>query len=145
GLAMGEHCELMAREWGISRADQDQLALESHLKAAAAYEAGFFDGLVTPYEGVSRDNNLRADSTLEKLSSLKPAFDKKHGTLTAGNSTPLTDGAAAVLLCSEEWAKANNIPIRAYLVAGRSSAVDFVNGEGLLMAPTIAVSELLKM
>jgi len=145
GLSMGEHCELMAREWGISRADQDQLALESHLKAVAAYEAGFFDGLVTPYEGVSRDNNLRADSTLEKLIGLKPVFDKKHGTLTAGNSTPLTDGAAAVLLCSEDWARANNIPIRAYLVAGRSSAVDFVNGEGLLMAPTVAVSELLKM
>lgn len=145
GLAMGEHCELMAREWGISRADQDQLALESHLKAAAAYEAGFFDALVKPYEGVSRDNNLRADSTLEKLANLKPAFDKKHGTLTAGNSTPLTDGAAAVLLCSEEWAQANNIPVRAYLVAGRSSAVDFVNGEGLLMAPTVAVSELLAM
>ena len=144
GLAMGEHCELMAREWGISRADQDQLALESHLKAAAAYEAGFFDGLVSPYQGVSRDNN-RADSSLEKLASLKPAFDKKHGTLTAGNSTPLTDGAAAVLLCSEEWAVANNIPIRAFLVCGRSSAVDFVDGEGLLMAPTVAVSELLQM
>jgi acetyl-CoA C-acetyltransferase len=145
GLAMGEHCELMAREWGISRADQDQLALESHLKAAAAYEAGFFDGLVSPYQGVSRDNNIRADSSLEKLASLKPAFDKKHGTLTAGNSTPLTDGAAAVLLCSEEWAVANNIPIRAFLVCGRSSAVDFVDGEGLLMAPTVAVSELLQM
>lgn len=145
GLAMGEHCELMAREWGISRADQDQLALESHLKAAAAYEAGFFDGLVSPYQGVSRDNNIRADSSLEKLASLKPAFDKKHGTLTASNSTPLTDGAAAVLLCSEEWAVANNIPIRAFLVCGRSSAVDFVDGEGLLMAPTVAVSELLQM
>ena len=145
GLAMVEHCELMAREWGISRADQDQLALESHLKAAAAYEAGFFDGLVSPYQGVSRDNNIRADSSLEKLASLKPAFDKKHGTLTAGNSTPLTDGAAAVLLCSEEWAVANNIPIRAFLVCGRSSAVDFVDGEGLLMAPTVAVSELLQM
>lgn len=145
GLAMGEHCELMAREWGISRADQDQLALESHLKAAAAYEAGFFDGLVSPYQGVIRDNNIRADSTLEKLASLKPAFDKKHGTLTAGNSTPLTDGAAAVLLCSEEWAVANKIPIRAFLVSGRSSAVNFVDGEGLLMAPTVAVSELLQM
>jgi acetyl-CoA C-acetyltransferase len=141
---MGEHCELMAREWGISRADQDQLALESHLKAAAAYDAGFFNGLVQPYEGVSRDNNIRGDSTLEKLASLKPVFDKKHGTLTAGNSTPLTDGAAAVLLCSEAWALANNIPIRAYLVSGRSSAVDFVHGEGLLMAPTVAVSELLQ-
>lgn len=144
GLSMGEHCELMAREWGISREQQDQLALESHLKAAAAYEAGFFDALVKPYEGVSRDNNLRPDSSLEKLASLKPAFDRKRGTLTAGNSTPLTDGAAAVLLCSEQWALANKIPIRAYLESGRSSAVDFVHGEGLLMAPTVAVSELLQ-
>ncbi|ALO47223.1 acetyl-CoA C-acetyltransferase [Pseudohongiella spirulinae] len=143
GLAMGEHCELMAHEWGVTRQEQDQLALESHLKAAAAYDAGFFDDMVQMYEGVARDNNLRADSTLEKLAALKPAFDKKHGTLTAGNSTPLTDGAAAVLLCSEEWAKANDLPIQAYLTAGRSSAIDFVHGEGLLMAPTVAVSELL--
>jgi acetyl-CoA C-acetyltransferase len=143
GLSMGQHCELMAREWGISRADQDQLALDSHLKAAAAYDAGFFDNLVMSYEGVARDNNLRADSSLEKLLALKPAFDRKHGTLTAGNSTPLTDGAAAVLLCSEDWALANNLPVLAYLSAGRSSAIDFVGGEGLLMAPTIAVSELL--
>jgi acetyl-CoA C-acetyltransferase len=143
GLSMGQHCELMAREWGISRADQDQLALDSHLKAAAAYDAGFFDNLVMSYEGVARDNNLRADSSLEKLQGLKPAFDRKHGTLTAGNSTPLTDGAAAVLLCSEEWALANNLPVLAYLSAGRSSAIDFVGGEGLLMAPAIAVSELL--
>ncbi len=134
----------MAQEWGVTREEQDQLALESHQKAAAAYDAGFFDDLVSQYEGVARDNNLRADSSLEKLASLKPAFDRKHGTLTAGNSTPLTDGAAAVLLCSEEWAKANNLPIQAYLTAGRSSAVDFVHGEGLLMAPTVAVSELLQ-
>ncbi|HBN14185.1 MAG: acetyl-CoA C-acyltransferase [Gammaproteobacteria bacterium] len=144
GLSMGQHCELMAQEWGVTREEQDQLALESHQKAAAAYDAGFFDDLVSQYEGVARDNNLRADSSLEKLASLKPAFDRKHGTLTAGNSTPLTDGAAAVLLCSEEWAKANNLPIQAYLTAGRSSAVDFVHGEGLLMAPTVAVSELLQ-
>ena len=143
GLSMGQHCELMAQQWGITREEQDQLALESHLKAAAAYDAGFFDDLVNSYEGVGRDNNIRGDSSLEKLASLKPVFDRKHGTLTAGNSTPLTDGAAAVLLCSEEWARANDLPIQAYLTAGRSSAVDFVHGEGLLMAPTVAVSELL--
>lgn len=143
GLSMGQHCELMAQQWGITREEQDQLTLESHLKAAAAYDAGFFDDLVNSYEGVGRDNNIRGDSSLEKLASLKPVFDRKHGTLTAGNSTPLTDGAAAVLLCSEEWARANDLPIQAYLTAGRSSAVDFVHGEGLLMAPTVAVSELL--
>lgn len=143
-LSMGEHCELMAREWGITREEQDQLTLESHLKAAAAYEAGFFDELVSAYQGVSQDNNIRADSSLEKLAALKPAFDRATGTLTAGNSTPLTDGAAAVLLCSEDYARANNLPIQAYLNAGRSSAIDFVHGEGLLMAPTVAVSELLQ-
>jgi acetyl-CoA C-acetyltransferase len=143
-LSMGQHCELMARDWGISREDQDQLAMESHIKAAAAYEAGFFDELVSSYQGVSRDNNVRGDSNLEKLASLKPAFDRSSGTLTAGNSTPLTDGAAAVLLCSEEYARANNLPIQAYLTGGRSSAIDFVHGEGLLMAPTVAVSELLQ-
>jgi len=143
GLSMGEHCELMAREWDISRQDQDELALSSHQKAAAAYEAGFFDDLVEPYEGVGRDNVLRADTSLEKLASLKPAFDREQGTLTAGNSTSLTDGAAAVFLCSEEWALQNGLPVLAYLGPGRTSAVDFVNGEGLLMAPTVAVSELL--
>ena len=144
GLSMGQHCELMAQEWDISRQDQDQLALESHQKAAAAYESGFFDDLVSPYQGVSRDNNIRADSSLDKLASLKPAFDRDNGTLSAGNSTPLTDGAAAVLLCSEDYARANNLPIQAYLNGGRSSAIDFVHGEGLLMAPTVAVSELLQ-
>lgn len=143
-LSMGQHCELMAQEWGITRQEQDQLTLESHLKAAAAYEAGFFDELVFAYQGVSRDNNIRADSSLEKLAALKPAFDRENGTLSAGNSTPLTDGSAAVLLCSEEYARANNLPIQAYLSAGRSSAIDFVHGEGLLMAPTVAVSELLQ-
>ncbi len=144
-LSMGEHCELMAREWGISRAEQDQLALESHLKAAKAYNEGFFDDLVNPYHGVARDNNLRADSNLEKLASLKKAFDHSaNGTLTAGNSTPLTDGAAAVLLTSEEYANDNNLPVQAWLTQARTSAVDFVSGDGLLMAPTIAVSELLK-
>lgn len=144
GLSMGQHCELMAREWGISRKDQDQLTFDSHLNAAAAYEAGFFDELVSPYHGVSRDNNIRADSTLQKLATLKPAFDRDNGTLSAGNSSPLTDGAAAVLLCSEEYARANKLPVQAYLSGGRSSAIDFVHGEGLLMAPTVAVSELLQ-
>ncbi len=143
-LSMGEHCELMAREWGIARKDQDELTLESHLKAAEAYEAGFFDNLVNAYQGVSRDNNLRADTSIEKLATLKPAFDRKNGTLTAGNSTPLTDGAAAVLLCSEDYARKNKLPIQAYLTAGRTSAIDFVHGEGLLMAPTVAVSEMLQ-
>ncbi|MES3009025.1 MAG: acetyl-CoA C-acetyltransferase [Pseudomonadota bacterium] len=145
-LSMGEHCELMAKEWGITRAEQDQLALESHQKAARAYHEGFFDDLVQPYHGVARDNNLRADSNLEKLASLKPAFDRSaNGTLTAGNSTPLTDGASAVLLASEEYALANNLPVQAWLTHARTSAVNFVGGEGLLMAPTAAVSELLKM
>ncbi len=145
GLSMGQHCERMAREWEIARGDQDQLALESHLKAAAAYDAGFFDDLVIPWGGVSRDNNLRADSNLKKLAGLRTAFSRSpEATLTAANSTPLTDGAAAVLLCSEEWAAAHDLPVQAYLVTGRSAAVDFVNDEGLLMAPTVAVAEMLQ-
>jgi len=145
GLSMGQHCERMAREWEIDRKDQDQLAYDSHMKAAAAYDSGFFDDLVTPWGGVSRDNNLRADSTLEKLATLRTAFDRgPDATLTAANSTPLTDGAAAVLLCSEEWAEEHNLPVQAYLVTGRSASVDFVNDEGLLMAPTVAVAEMLQ-
>ena len=145
GLSMGAHCERMAREWQISREDQDQLACESHLKAAAAYDAGFFDELVVPWSGVSRDNNLRPDSSVEKLAGLRTAFDKgPEATLSAGNSTPLTDGAAAVLLCSEEWAKEHDLPVQAYLITGRSASVDFVNDEGLLMAPTVAVAEMLQ-
>ena len=144
-LSMGAHCERMAREWKINREDQDKLALESHRKAARAYDEGFFDDLVLPWNGVARDNNVRADSTLEKLASLRTVFSKgADATLTAGNSTPLTDGAASVLLCSEEWAQQNDLPIQAYITAGRTSAVDFVNDEGLLMAPTVAVSELLQ-
>lgn len=145
-LSMGQHCEMMAKEWGVSREDQDRLAMESHQKGAAAYDEGFFDDLVFPYESVGRDNNLRPDSSLEKLSTLKPAFDRKsgQGTLTAGNSTPLTDGAAAIMLASEDYAKKHNLPIQAYLTHYRTSAIDFVNGEGLLMAPTIAVNELLR-
>jgi acetyl-CoA C-acetyltransferase len=145
GLSMGQHCERMAREWKIARADQDRLAMESHTKASAAYDSGFFDPLVTPWAGAARDNNIRADSDMEKLGSLRTVFDKgPDATLTAGNSTPLTDGAAAVLLASEEWAEAKGLPVQAYLTAGRTSAVDFVNDEGLLMAPTVAVSEMLQ-
>ncbi|MGJ8528004.1 acetyl-CoA C-acetyltransferase [Maritalea sp.] len=146
GLSMGQHCELMAREWGITREAQDELALRSHLNAASAYDEGFHDDLVVPHAGIVRDNNVRADSTMEKMSSLKPSFDRKsgHGTLTAANSTPLTDGAAAVLLASEEWAKERGLPILGYLRAGAVSANDFAAGDGLLMAPTIAVSNMLR-
>jgi acetyl-CoA C-acetyltransferase len=146
GLSMGESCELMVKEWKITREAQDQLAYESHTKAAKAYDEGFFDDLVVPFNGVERDNNLRADTTLEKLATLKPAFDRKsgQGTLTAGNSTPLTDGASAVLMASEEWAKQHKLPVLAYLVDGETAAVDFVGKkEGLLMAPAYAVPRLL--
>ena len=143
-MSMGQHCERMAREWNIRREDQDQLAMESHLKAAAAYDEGFFDPLVTPWSGAARDNNVRDDSSMEKLAGLRTAFSKRDdATLTAGNSTPLTDGAASVLLASEDWAKANKLPIQGYLVGGRTASVDFVHDEGLLMAPTVAVAELL--
>lgn len=142
---MGQHCERMAHEWKIAREDQDRLAMESHRKANRAYDEGFFDPIVTPWSGVARDNNIRADSDMEKLGSLRTAFARDAtATLTAGNSTPLTDGAAGVLLASEEWARARDLPIQAWLIAGRTSAVDFVNDEGLLMAPTIAVAELLQ-
>jgi acetyl-CoA C-acetyltransferase len=144
GLSMGQHCELMAQEWHIARADQDRLAYESHKKGAAAYDEGYMDDLVVPCAGVYRDNNLRPDITLEKLASLKPAFEKsERGTLTAGNSTPLTDGAATVLLASEEWAKQRNLPVLAYITYGQHIANNFVGGDGLLMAPTIAVSKML--
>jgi acetyl-CoA C-acetyltransferase len=145
GLSMGQHCERMAREWQIPREEQDRLAMESHHKAAKAYDDGLFDNLVMPWGGVSRDNNMRADSKMEKLSTLRTVFSKdSDATLTAGNSTPLTDGAAGVLLASEEWAKANGLPVQAYLTASRTSAVDFVHDEGLLMAPTVAVAEMLQ-
>lgn len=145
GLSMGEHTERMAREWHISREAQDQLAMESHAKAAAAYDQGFFDKLVTPWSGVSRDNNLRTDTSMEKLATLRPAFaTSADATLTAGNSTPLTDGAAAVLLASEDWAREHDLPVQAYITSGRTAAVDFVHDEGLLMAPTIAVAEMLQ-
>ena len=145
GLSMGQHCELMAREWGISRKAQDELAVASHRNAAKAYDEGFHDDLLVQCAGLVRDNNVRADANLDKLSTLKPAFDKSsgHGTLTAGNSTPLTDGASSVLLASEEWARARGLPVLAYLTIGRVAGNDFAHGEGLLMAPTIAVSEML--
>lgn len=145
GKSMGEHCEDMAKEWNISRDSQDEWAVSSHHKLAAAYERGFFEGLIAPFRGVSRDNILRPDTSLEKLATLKPAFDRTsgRGTLTAANSTPLTDGAAAVLLASEQWAAAHGHVPLAYLRDVQSAAVDFVHGEGLLMAPTIAVPQML--
>jgi acetyl-CoA C-acetyltransferase len=146
-LSMGQHCELMAQEWKIAREDQDQLAYLSHQNAAKAYDEGFYNDLVVPYSGAERDNNMRADTSLEKLASLGPAFDKKsgHGTLTAGNSTPLTDGASAVLLASEDWAKARGLKVLAYLTGCQTAGVDFVNKkEGLLMAPAYAVPRMLK-
>ena len=146
GLSMGEHCELMAREWGIGREEQDALALRSHQNASRAYDEGFHDDLVVPFAGVLRDNNVRADTSLEKMATMKPAFDKASGkgTLTAANSTPLTDGAASVLLASEDWAKARGLPVLAYLTMGAVAANDFAGGDGLLMAPTIAVSNMLR-
>jgi acetyl-CoA C-acetyltransferase len=145
GMSMGQHCELMAREWGITREAQDALAVASHRNAAKAYDEGFHDDLLVQCAGLVRDNNVRADANIEKMATLKPAFDKNsgHGTLTAGNSTPLTDGASSVLLASEEWARARGLPVLAYLTTGRVAGNDFAHGEGLLMAPTIAVSEML--
>ncbi len=145
GLGMGQHCELMAKEWEITREAQDQLAYESHKKAADAYRSGWMHRLLVPCAGVFRDNNVRGDVSLEKLATLKTAFDKSDkGTLTAGNSTPLTDGASAVLLASEEWVTAHALPVKAYLTYAQTSAIDFVGGDGLLMAPTIAVSKMLE-
>jgi acetyl-CoA C-acetyltransferase len=145
GLSMGEHTELMVKTWGISRAEQDQLALESHQKAAAAYAQGFYQDLVIEYLGLSQDNNIRADTSLEKLAKLRPAFDSSGaGTLTAGNSTPMTDGASAVLLASETWARERNLPVLAYLSYGKVAAVDYIEKkEGLLMAPAYAVPRML--
>ena len=145
GKSMGQHCEDMAKQWGIPREAQDALAVASHHKLAAAYERGFFDDLVMPFRGVSRDNILRPDTSLAKLSTLKPAFDRTsgRGTLTAGNSTPLTDGAAACLLASNEWAQASGIEPLCWIRDAQVAAVDFVAGEGLLMAPTVAVAEML--
>jgi acetyl-CoA C-acetyltransferase len=145
GLSMGESVELMVKTWGIGRAEQDQLALESHQKAAAAYAAGFYKDLVREYLGLTQDNNLRSDTSLERLAKLKPVFDTRGGgTLTAGNSTPMTDGAAAVLLASEAWARERDLPVLAYLTYGKAAAVDYVSKkEGLLMAPAYAVPRML--
>jgi len=145
GLSMGEHCERMAQAWRISRAEQDELALLSHQKLAAAYAEGWQEDLLTPFLSLARDNNLRPDLSLEQLARLKPAFDRSgQGTLTAGNSTPLTDGASVVLLGTEEWAAQQGLQVLAYLVDGETAAVDFVTGrEGLLMAPVYAVPRLL--
>ncbi|WBP94192.1 acetyl-CoA C-acetyltransferase [Mycolicibacterium neoaurum] len=146
GLSMGEHAAITAKQMGIKRVDQDELAAASHRNMAAAYDRGFFDDLVTPFLGVYRDNNLRPDSSAEKLARLKPVFGVRNGdaTMTAGNSTPLTDGASVALLSSEDWAAAHDIPVLAYFVDGETAAVDYVNGsDGLLMAPTYAVPRLL--
>lgn len=142
GLSMGQSCERMARTWSISRTDQDQLALDSHRKAAAAWDEGFFNDLVVEFGGLRQDNNIRRDTTFDKLAKLKPAF-APDGSLTAGNSTPMTDGAAGVLLASEDWAKARGLPVLAYLAYGKYAAVDFVDKEGLLMAPAYAVPRML--
>jgi len=144
GLSMGQSTELMAKRWNIARTDQDQLAYESHMKAAAAWREGFFSDLVVGSLGLDKDNNVRPDTTVEKLAKLRPVFDP-NGTLTAGNSTPLTDGASAVLLATDEWAAKRNLPVLAHLAYGKAWAVDFATGkEGLLMAPTYAIPAMLK-
>lgn len=144
-LSMGESTEITAKQWDVQRDFQDQLALSSHMNAAAAYDAGWYEDIVVPFRDVEEDNNIRRDTTLEKLGKLKPVFDKSgEGTMTAGNSTPLTDGAAAVLLASEDWARVKNLPVMAYLTFVKVAAVNFMNEEGLLMAPAYAVSNMLK-
>jgi acetyl-CoA C-acetyltransferase len=143
---MGEHAALTALEWHVDRQAQDELALASHQHLAAAYEAGFFDDLTTPYLGLTRDQNLRPDTTLEKLAALKPVFGTRgeNPTMTAGNSSALSDGASVVLLASEDWAASRNLPVLAYLTFSQTAAVDFVHGgEGLLMAPVYAVPAML--
>ena len=145
GMSMGDHCQVTAKEWNIAREDQDRLAWESHQKLAKAYGEGFFDDLITPMAGLDKDNILRPDTTLEKLATLKPCFDRENGTMTAANSTALTDGASAVLLASEEWAKAHNMEVKAWLTFSEVAAVDFVDKkEGLLMAPAYAVPRMLE-
>jgi len=145
GLSMGQHTEKMVKEWGISREEQDALAYQSHMNAAKAYADGFFNDLVIEFKGIKKDTIIRGDTTPEKLAALKPAFDVSgHGTLTAGNSTLYTDGASALLMASEEYAQQQNWPVQAHLVDAETAAVDYVNGEGLLMAPTYAVARMLK-
>jgi acetyl-CoA C-acetyltransferase len=144
GLSMGEHAANMAKQWGIGREEQDELAVSSHVKLAAAYDGGFQDDLVTPFLGLERDQNLRPDSSVEKLAKLRPVFGGADGTMTAGNSTPLSDGASALLLASEEWAAARGLPILAYFTDAATAAVDHVHKrEGLLMAPAYAMPVML--
>lgn len=144
GLSMGEHAAITALRWDIGRDAQDELALTSHQRLAAAYDRGFFDDLLTPYLGLTRDQNLRADTTLEKLSKLRTVYGRQDATMTAGNSTPLTDGASTVLLASQEWAAAHSLPVLAWFADSETAAVDYVHGdEGLLMAPAYAVPRLL--
>jgi acetyl-CoA C-acetyltransferase len=144
GLSMGESCELMVKNWNVTREEQDALALASQANALKAYKDGFYNDLVVPFHGLEKDNNVR-EPDAAKMAKLPPAFDRKSGkgTLTAANSSPLTDGASAVLLASEEWAKAHNLPVLAYLTYSETAAVEFVKAEGLLMAPTYAVSRML--
>lgn len=145
GLVMGGHTEITAKYYQISREEQDELAFKSHQNMAKAYDEGFFDDMITPAFGLDKDNNLRRDTSLEKLATLKPAFDKQNGTLTAGNSTPFTDGASAVLLASEEWAKANNLPILAYVTFSEVAGIEYVeNQQNLLLAPVFAADRMLK-
>ena len=145
GLSMGGHTEITAKHYGITREEQDLLSYESHKKMAKAYDEGFFNDMITPYMGLDKDNNLRKDTTLEKLASLKPAFDKKNGTMTAGNSTPLTDGASCVLLASEEWAKEHNLPVLAYITFAEVAAIEYVqNKQNLLLSPIYASNRMLK-
>jgi acetyl-CoA C-acetyltransferase len=146
GLSMGEHQARTTERWGIAREAQDELAAASHLRAAAAYERGFFDDLVTPFLGLERDQNMRPDSTVERLARLEPVFGSGDGaTMTAGNSTPLSDGAATVLLASDAWAAGRGLPVLAHLTHAEEAAVDYVHGEeGLLMAPVYAVPRLLR-
>lgn len=145
GLSMGGHTEITAKYYGITREEQDLFALQSHQKMAKAYEEGFFQDMLTPYLGLDRDNNVRKDSSIEKLSKLKPAFDKQNGTLTAGNSTPFTDGASCILLASEAWAKENNLPILAYITHAEVAAIEYVKQkQNLLLAPVYASTRMLQ-
>lgn len=144
GLSMGGHTEITAKYYKISREDQDELALKSHLNMAKAYDEGFFDDMITPYLGLEKDNNLRRDTNLQKLASLKPSFDKLEGTLTAGNSTPLTDGASSIFLASEDWANEHGLPILAYISFAEIAAVEYVkNRQNLLLAPLFAADRML--
>jgi acetyl-CoA C-acetyltransferase len=144
GLSMGQHTEKMVKEWNISRESQDVLAFQSHKKAVSAYQQGFYNDLIIPFKQATLDTIVRADTSIEKLAKLKPAFDLRNGSLTAGNSTALTDGAAAVFLTSESYAQRHGLVVQAFLKDVQSAAVDYVNGAGLLMAPALAVAQLLK-